>query len=319
MASERPIGRKPGFFLVIAVAFGLLAFLLLPGMLFLGLLIIVGGPEQSDLDGGDVVLGLFFVLLVEFIAVMAISFLAQFFNALTMFWRALSAEKDQMIGTYATYGRYMELMPYPTTPWSRFWVNVQDRGWMQWRTLIAILAIILIPFVSLLFPLRELPLVFLPLALVLLGVAGYFFAAQVRQWPLAKKDARPQGDVDYEKGLAYRDRKRRANLSALKKEALATGALPSTFDLWVRGEIMEALLDDPGAHVAIRNGSTDAMAGPVRVAFIATEGLVEPDRLRELTLELAAPPSKAKKPSRPKKPTVRARKTDPPPSIYAPK
>jgi len=320
MATAKPIGRKPGFFLVMAFLHGLLALILLPTLLLLGVFIIAGDPEL-DFDFGDVLLGLFFVLLILFITVMAISFLAQFFNALTMFWRSLGAAGDQQIGTYANYGRYVELLPYPTTPWSRFWTNVQEKGWMQWRTIIALLAIILIPFTSFLFPLRELPIVFLTLAVVLLGVAGYFFAAQVRQWPLKKQPPRLREDLDYERGLAYRDRKRRASLASLKKEALAKGALPSTFDLWVKGEIMEALLDDPGAHTAIRNGSTDAMAGPVRAAFIATEGLVDPDRLRELTLELAAPAAKAKKPSKPKKPTTRARtsKADPPPSPYAPK
>jgi len=325
----KPIGRKPGFFLVIAFLHGLLALILFPTLLLGGLFVTFGDSRPSPLTIGDVLLALFFVVLVEFIAVMAISFLAQFFNALTMFWRSLGAAEDQQIGTYANYGRYVELLPYPTTRWSTYWTNIQEKGWQQWRTLIGILALILIPFVSFLFPLRELPLVNLVLAAVLLGVAGYFFAAQVREWPkkkAAKESARPREDLDYERGLAYLDRKRLADLRELKKRALSKRSDTTTFDLWVRAEIMEALRDDPGAHVAIRNGSTDAMAGPVRAAFIATEGLVEPDRLRELTLELAAPgtastrPTTTKaKPSKPRKPTARARKADPPPSIYAPK
>ena len=229
MAVARPIGRKPGFFLVIALAFGPLALLLIASLLFLGLLVIFGEVDLPAADFGDVLLGLFFAVLIEFIAVMSITCLAQFFNALTMFWRALSAAENQMIGTYATYGRYMELLPYPTTRWSQFWVNVQDKAWMQWRTLVAVFALVLIPYASILFPLRESAGIFLALTVVLLGVAVYFAVAQLRRRPLAK--TRP-----------------------LSGEAL---------EQRVRASVIEALRDDPGAHLAIREGNEAAMAGQI--------------------------------------------------------
>lgn len=321
MSSAKPIGRKPAFYLLIAFLHGLLAGILIPTLLLGGFFVIIGADRPVDLDFGDLLLGLFLVLLVEFIAIMTISFLAQFFNALTMFWRSLGSTGDTAIGTYANYGRYVELLPYPTTRWSRYWTNIQERGWMQWRTALALLALILIPFSSLLFPLRELPLVFLTLAAVLLGVAGYFFAAQVREWPRREaKLARPQSDLDYESGLAYRERRQAAFLANAKKAALATSATPAVFEKWVRAEVLEALRDDPGAHTAIRNGSTDAMAGPVRAAFMATDGLVEPDRIRHLVRELTAPRTTkpARKPVKPK-PKTKPRQADPPPpSPYAP-
>ena len=301
MGSAQPIGRKPAFFLVIALAFGILALLLIPGLIFLGLLVIFGGANIPVADFGDVLLGLFLVLLIEFIAVMAISCLAQFFNALTMFWRALSAAEGQMLGTYATYGRYLELLPYPTTRWSQFWVNVQDKGWMQWRTLIGILALILIPFASVLFPLRESAGILLALMVVLLGVAGYFFAAQVRRWPLKNRAQR--------------------SMPPLSGAAL---------DQRVRASVIEALREDPGAHLAIRQGNEDALAGPVRVVFIATEGLVEPDRIREVVRELAGARAGKKsrvakkkravaKPGRARLGTSEPGQAEPPRSPYAPK
>lgn len=283
MASEKPIGRKPGFFLLIALLHGLLALLLIPTLLFVGLLIIFGDGPQVEPSVGAVVGGLFFALLVEFIAIMAISFLAQFFNALTMFGRALRTTSDASLGSYANHGRYVELLPHRTTPWSRFWVDVQQHGWRQWRILLAIFAIILLPFVATVFPLRSATPVFLAFAVVLLSVAGYFIVAQTRLPKPKRKDAAAASDA-YAKGLAARERKRARDLAAAK-EAAVSG--PAAFDAWVDLEIDEAFRQDPWAIPAIRKGDLDAMAGPVRAAFIALDGAVSPERLRELALARA--------------------------------
>ena len=111
-----PVGRRPGLFTLIAVLHGVLAFAFAIGIVVFVELFFLGDYRPPLLE----LIGLSFVF--TFMLLVVVVFTAQAVNAVTMLTRRGTA-----VGTYDLGRRFMQVLPSPTTRWSRFWIAVQVR------------------------------------------------------------------------------------------------------------------------------------------------------------------------------------------------
>jgi len=122
--SGTPVGRRPGLFTLVAVLHGLLAIAFAVGIVVFVELFFLGDYRPPLLELVGLSLVFTFMLLV------VVVFTAQAVNAVTLLTR-----RGTVVGTYDLGRRFMQVLPSPTTGWSRFWIAVQVKPWQHPRLL----------------------------------------------------------------------------------------------------------------------------------------------------------------------------------------
>ena len=120
-----PVGERPKLFVAVAITHGVLAVAFAVFISFFTWFF-VGSDTSHKVNVLELVFLGFFG---AFLTLVVVVFTAQAINAITLLTRSGGDR-----GT-VRFGRFMQVLPYPTTRWSAFWVAVQVKPWQHPRLL----------------------------------------------------------------------------------------------------------------------------------------------------------------------------------------
>lgn len=142
----------------------------------LGLLVVMGaiivlGLYSSDNTTGELVLSVLAIgVVAEMVVIIGIGAAVQFFRAGIVLSRSLRGTSNAVLGDMDVGPSNLDLRPHLTTAWSKFWHRAGD-FYAQWRVLVAIYVLILIPTVAFLWPFAAYGALTVVMYLVLLAAA----------------------------------------------------------------------------------------------------------------------------------------------------